>query len=58
MAVSGVFEATRSSSDSIRGENLVSGRSGSRGCGVVLTSGESEEAMSAWARAVEVGVGG
>lgn len=56
--MSGVFEAMRSSSESMKGENLVPGRSGRRGCGVVLASGPREEAMRACARAVEVGVGG
>jgi len=58
MAVSGNLEAMRSSSDSMRGENLGSARSGRRGCGVVPASGAREELIRACARAVEVGVGG
>ncbi len=58
MAVRGVLEAMRSTSDSMRGENLISGALGTRGCGVVLTLEAREEAMRACARAVEVGVGG
>jgi len=58
MAVRGVLEAMRSSSEAIRGEKFGDGGGGRRGWVVVVASGERAEAMRAWARAVEVGVGG
>lgn len=48
----------RSNSAVMRGDKLGEGGDGRSGWGVVVASGEREVDMRAWARAVEVGVGG
>ena len=57
IAFKGSLAATRSSSDRIRAEKLVVGASSIEGWAIESASGDSEEAMSAWAAAVSASVG-